>query len=67
MTEIEILRAETKRLWAAIEEIQDEWQSAVSADFSSEAAARMFAKDYPTISSFGTVLARIFDEEDTND
>ena len=60
--------AELARLRAAIEGIQDEWQSSMYADMENgvkplnEAAARMFLKYYPTISSFGTVLARLANE-----
>lgn len=59
------LREENKRLHAAIEEVQDEWQSALYGDLENgvkwlnEAASEKFAKDYPEISSFGGVLERI--------
>ena len=60
------LRAENERLRAAIEEVQDEWQSAVIGDLEmngvawlNDAASKKFAKDYPEISSFGGVLERI--------
>jgi len=65
---LEGLLSENERLRAAIEGIQDEWQSSMYADMENgvkplnEAAARMFLKYYPTISSFGTVLARLANE-----
>jgi len=62
---LEGLSSENKRLRAAIEEVQDEWQSALYGDLENgvkwlnEAASEKFAKDYPEISSFGGVLERI--------
>jgi hypothetical protein len=60
------LRKENERLRAAIEEVQDEWQSALYGDLENGvrwinmSASKKFAKDYPEISSFGGVLERIF-------
>jgi len=60
-----VLHKEVERLRAEIEEVQDEWQSAVYGTLENgvrwvnEGVSKKFAKDYPAISSFGTVLARL--------